>query len=144
MLRREETEIGGVYEGTNDGLYVLETWIEEVYCRNRQRTLHVATAMVGRVAAAACYCSGRAQESNFDRPPSRYSSCKILVILFFYIGTSIYSISEVFIGRSLIVSRYLLANLKGIRLAVPTLKTHLSTFTSLILHISWKKVQIVP
>jgi hypothetical protein len=87
---------------------------------------------------------GCAQESNFDRPPSRYSSCKILVILFFYIGTSIYSISEVFIGRSLIVSRYLLANLKGIRLAVPTLKTHLSTFTSLILHISWKKVQIVP
>ena len=34
--------------------------------------------------------------------------------LFLYMGTSIYSTSEVFIGRSLMISRYPLTTLKGI------------------------------
>jgi hypothetical protein len=42
----------------------------------------------------------------------------VVVLLFFYMGISDYSISEDFIGRSLIISRYLLADLRGIRLAV--------------------------
>jgi hypothetical protein len=42
-MLREETEIDGVYEGTNDGSYVLETWrkytagIDSVLCMWRRR-----------------------------------------------------------------------------------------------------------
>jgi hypothetical protein len=59
-------------------------------------------------------------------------------------GTPIYSTPEAFIGRSLIIPMYSLATLKGIRFRNINTETHLSTSIPVILHISWKELQVVP
>jgi hypothetical protein len=65
-------------------------------------------------------------------------------LLLQYMGTSIYSMSEAFIGRSLIISRYRLAALKGIRFAVPTLRRTFRHRFQLFSTFPRKELQIVP